>query len=309
MIVSTEDRLTPAFRNDDSCKRQGLSRKLTRLLWLALRNRREAGDRVRAFVEVRLNTFRAPPEQQALTDLSSVVKTLHALLGLSVEETEASEKQSQYLSARLNKAMSALPSNAPFRTSHNADASLAYLCYLLCKLIRPRVVVETGVAYGVTTAYILRALSENRQGILHSIDLPPLAENGDDFVGYLVPLELRERWCLHRGVARRILPALLDELGQVDLFCHDSLHTYWNMRFEFRCVLPYMAPVSAVVSDDVGCNEAFQELVAVSRPIFAAVIPQSEKPALCGMCIYRRALVPSRSNIREPAPGAAAVMP
>jgi len=47
-----------------------------------------------------------------------------------------------------------------------------YKLYNLIRDTRPSIVVETGVASGVSTAYILQALEDNRKGKLYSIDLP-----------------------------------------------------------------------------------------------------------------------------------------
>lgn len=44
--------------------------------------------------------------------------------------------------------------------------------YALVRLLRPKFVVETGVSSGVSSAHFLLALSDNRRGRLHSIDLP-----------------------------------------------------------------------------------------------------------------------------------------
>ena len=61
----------------------------------------------------------------------------------------------------------------PFSPRWAADSLLARLLPV-CRLLEPQVVLETGVAYGVSSAFILRALEENGHGILHSVDLPPL---------------------------------------------------------------------------------------------------------------------------------------
>ncbi|RMG03228.1 MAG: hypothetical protein D6735_08975 [Acidobacteria bacterium] len=70
-------------------------------------------------------------------------------------------------------------------------------------------VLETEVGYGVTSAFILKALEVNGHGTLHSVDLPPLGCDADQFVGILIPELLKYRWQLHRGVSRRVLPSLL----------------------------------------------------------------------------------------------------
>jgi predicted O-methyltransferase YrrM len=141
-----------------------------------------------------------------------------------------------------------------------ADSLLARCCYLLCRLIQPSVVVETGVAYGVSSAFILRAFEVNGRGTLHSIDLPPLRREAGRFWGIAVPERLRGRWRLHRGASGRMLPRLLGEAGPVDLFVHDSLHTLANMRREFETVWPYLRTGGALLADDVERNRAFGEL-------------------------------------------------
>ena len=141
-----------------------------------------------------------------------------------------------------------------------ADSLLARCCYVLCRLIQPSVVVETGVAYGVSSAFILRALEVNGRGALHSVDLPPLRREAGRFWGIAVPDGLRDRWRLHRGASGRVLPRLLEKTGPVNLFVHDSLHTFGNMRREFETVWPYLRAGGALLADDVERNRAFGEL-------------------------------------------------
>jgi hypothetical protein len=50
---------------------------------------------------------------------------------------------------------------------------------------------------------------------------------------------------------------LLAELGEVDLFVHDSLHSERNVRFEFGRVWPIPLSGGAMVVDDIDANEAF----------------------------------------------------
>src|SRR5206468_1634571 len=60
----------------------------------------------------------------------------------------------------------------PIDGLHNGTVTLGRLCYLACRQLHPNRIVETGVAYGVTSAYMLQALAENEEGELSSIDLP-----------------------------------------------------------------------------------------------------------------------------------------
>jgi hypothetical protein len=174
---------------------------------------------------------------------------------------------------------------SPFRISHNAEFTLARVCYLVCRGLCPNVVLETGVAHGVTSAFILQALAVNGRGVLHSVDLPPLGAHGDDFVGILIPRDLRPNWRLHRGTTKRVLPRLLPSLAAVDIFIHDSLHTYRHMAWEFRTVTPFLTRRCAIISDDVDGNAAFSDYLACSDPTFSFVAKEGKKESLFGASI------------------------
>ena len=137
--------------------------------------------------------------------------------------------------------------------------------YALIRLMRPGVVVETGVNNGFSTRFLLLAMERNGCGMLHSIDLPTPKEDvrqiGKD-IGWLVPDRLRGRWQLHMGDAKELLPKLLKTLGAVDIFIHDSLHTYDHMLFEYRTAWPHVRAGGILVSDDTDFNSAFPEFAA-----------------------------------------------
>ena len=57
-----------------------------------------------------------------------------------------------------------------------------------------------------------------------------------------VPERLHGRWTLIRGSSRQRLPPLVAELGQLDLFLHDSRHTARNVLFELEQVWPALSP-------------------------------------------------------------------
>jgi predicted O-methyltransferase YrrM len=177
-----------------------------------------------------------------------------------------------------------LSPHAPYTLTHNADVALARCCYAVCRGLAATCVVETGVGYGVTSAFLLRALEENGGGELHSIDLPPLERGADEYVGALVPPALRARWRLYRGLSRRLLPDVLARAGTIDVFLHDSDHTYDNMRFEFEHAWTRLRDGGALLADDVEGNAAFDEL-RMRAPHAHAVFGQVEKPGLFGVAI------------------------
>jgi len=159
-----------------------------------------------------------------------------------------------------------------------ADSVMARLCYLACRLIEPETVVETGVAYGVSSAFILRALEMNGRGKLHSVDLPPLRRGYERFWGIAVPEELRGRWRLHRGTSASVLPWLFKEEPTVDLFVHDSLHTHRNMRREFDALWPHLREGGLLLADDVERNRAFGELRQKTPTLWRVIRDRETSP-------------------------------
>ena len=132
--------------------------------------------------------------------------------------------------------------------------------YAAIRAIVPDVVVETGVASGVSTSYILLALHKNRRGKLHSIEVgdPEYLPPGRS-TGWIVPDWLKANWDLRIGDARALLPQLLSEYPIVDIFIHDSLHSYDHMLWEFRATYPRLRPGGLLISDDAAWNPAFAE--------------------------------------------------
>ncbi len=210
------------------------------------------------------------------TNTTDAIQLLGASLGESLGPFFAEDglrEIEQHVRGRIE----ALRALGPFGLFHNADFLLARLAYALCRALRPAVVLETGVAYGVSSAFVLKALEENGLGVLHSIDLPPLGKDSDHFVGFLIPDSLRGPWKLYRGVSRRVMPTLLPGIGRVGLFLHDAMHTYRNMSWELGTVTPHMARPSAVIVDDIDYNSAFRDWTNAVHPDFAAILSEQEK--------------------------------
>lgn len=156
------------------------------------------------------------------------------------------------------------------------DRDQAVLFYLLIRLHRPKVVVETGVGQGVSTTFILKGLHDNEEGRLFSIDLPSF-EGGQNptrlpldeiypipkglLPGWMVPDYLRDRWELLQGDAKDILDPLLDRLGSIDLFLQDDLHDYRHMLWEFRTAWPHIGKDGLLFSHDWAKNPSLCQFV------------------------------------------------
>jgi predicted O-methyltransferase YrrM len=148
----------------------------------------------------------------------------------------------------------------------------APILYTIVRVLKPSTVVETGVATGVSTTLILKALSLNRSGHLFSIHMPnldPLARlpEGKN-VGWLVPDDLKERWHLTLGLSKDELKPLLQELGSIDLFLHDSEHSYENMMFEFKTAYSFLRKQGILLADDITANNAFRDFLRMNKPAY-----------------------------------------
>lgn len=154
-----------------------------------------------------------------------------------------------------------------------------FILYSIVRAYKPEIVVETGVAHGVTSAFMLCAMHENRKGHLYSIDIPPYdacVENGNAggkikmledgqkhwinekySVGDFVPEYLKDRWTLILGDAKEELPTLLKKINKISVFFHDSLHTYEHMMFEYETAWPHITKSGLLLSHDVVWNKAF----------------------------------------------------
>lgn len=123
--------------------------------------------------------------------------------------------------------------------------------YAIVRLLKPKVVLETGVHDGLSSTLILRAMARNDRGCLVSIDLPDLnLPNGVDSPGWLIPDELKTRWRPYFGDSRRLLPVLARDHAPVDVFIHDSDHSAEFQTFEYRTVRPFLGSNGLLLGDD-----------------------------------------------------------
>jgi SAM-dependent methyltransferase len=167
----------------------------------------------------------------------------------------------------------------------DADRGLARATWCLVRCLRPLKVVETGVARGLTTSIVLQALEINGVGDLFSVDLPPSIDphRFPDQTAVAVPASLKGRWTLVRGSSRRRLPGLLETLGTIDLFIHDSLHSHRNMSFELAEAWRALRPGGFLLADDVHRNSAFVEYAARVRPARALCCRSDDGHGMFGM--------------------------
>jgi hypothetical protein len=96
---------------------------------------------------------------------------------------------------------------APFDPNWFTDKNWNAALYCIVRAVQPDTFVETGVASGVSSAFILKAMHDNQKGRLYSIDIPNVPDQ-DGIIpsglnwalpegvepGFAIPLSLRDRW-------------------------------------------------------------------------------------------------------------------
>jgi len=162
------------------------------------------------------------------------------------------------------------------------DPSFIFL-YLLTKITKPRVIIETGSNVGFSSSFIALAVKENDNNCkFYTIEpylsyewkaMSFLEHSGQrkQKINYskvsgncgplaMVPADLRERIVLKTGYSRDVLPGLLRENKSVDIFYHVPITVIGNMVWECASVLPQVPPGGYVLVHDVNLNAAFQQM-------------------------------------------------
>jgi len=147
----------------------------------------------------------------------------------------------------------------PYQIEFGLGKNICRLLYLLVKLSQPEIVVETGVANGFSSSYILLALDSLNKGKLISIDYLVMPWHTKEKVGQSIPKSLRKRHELIIGNSMIELAKLKNITKHFDIFMHDSSHTYKHMMKEYQIAWPHLKNGGFLISDDVSQNDAFLE--------------------------------------------------
>jgi len=201
------------------------------------------------------HTFKAIQYHYRRVPATKFVKFLSEQLkcpSTHVEEAYSDLENHKQLWDDINKNLTVYPNNYGNQMTRELPC-----LYLLVRLLKPNLAIETGVSAGVSSAYILRALKDNGKGKLYSIDLPPDSLPEEKQCGWIVPDGLRDQWDFRIGDVKQLLAPLLEEIGKIDFFVHDSMHTYEHMMWEYKCIWPYLRQNCLFLSHDVGASEAF----------------------------------------------------
>lgn len=120
--------------------------------------------------------------------------------------------------------------------------------YALIRAIQPEHVVETGTDLGLGSCVIAAALLRNAHGHLTTIDIDPEA-------GYLIGQPWSSVIEFRTGNSIDVLASV----PAVDVFLHDSLHTYEYETLELTTIERNLRPNAIIISDNA------QESLALSE--------------------------------------------
>ncbi|MFL6153809.1 MAG: class I SAM-dependent methyltransferase, partial [Ornithinibacter sp.] len=138
--------------------------------------------------------------------------------------------------------------------------------YALVRSLRPEHIVETGTDKGLGSVVLAAALLRNGTGRLTTLDV-------NEESGYLVTGR-------YGAVVDRVVGDSVHELSgmtdKVDLFLHDSLHTFEYETAEFGAVEPLLRPGAVVLSDNAHDSDALSTWAEATGRTFSFF---DERPA------------------------------
>ncbi len=162
--------------------------------------------------------------------------------------------------------------------------------YCIARIIKPVLTIETGTCDGLGSALLARALYKNQleghPGLLRTFDI-------DRNAGWLLDKEMGRDYALIIGDTKITLGKYLSVTDRpVDLFIHDSDHSYTHETFELETVSNYLAEGAVVISDNAHGGNAMKDFCDKRRLGFSLFM---EKPikhfypgAGIGLSVYRR---------------------
>ena len=137
--------------------------------------------------------------------------------------------------------------------------------YLLARLTKPESVVETGVANGISTFFILNAMKNNGVGKLTSIDL------SYDVATFLNGEE-RALWELKvlktKINPRRQFKDILSGIQSLSIYLHDGDHSYLLQQMEYGLAFKKLKSGGMILSDDVDSSFAFIDTFGKSASLW-----------------------------------------
>jgi len=138
------------------------------------------------------------------------------------------------------------------------------LLYFLVRRLKPKVIIETGVAAGWSSAAILSAIEKNSFGKLYSSDFPYFRiDEPEKYIGVLVKDSLKVNWQVDvRGDAVAV-PYFQELIGadKIDFIHYDSDKSYSGREFVLDRLILQVSDTATLLVDDIQDNFQFRDFV------------------------------------------------
>tara|TARA_Y100000385_G_scaffold112226_1_gene116415 strand:- start:254 stop:1051 length:798 start_codon:yes stop_codon:yes gene_type:complete len=138
------------------------------------------------------------------------------------------------------------------------EGAISFL-YHIVKESKARFILETGVAYGWSSLAVLLAIKAFNNALLISNDMPYIKMNNEDYVGCVVPENLKSKWQLQRLPDIKGIPLALKKLNNnIDLCHYDSDKSYTGRMRSSEILWKALKVGGFFISDDINDNLAFK---------------------------------------------------
>ncbi len=133
------------------------------------------------------------------------------------------------------------------------------LVYHLAEFLQATRVVETGVSAGWSSLACLLSLANRPGSKLVSTDMPypGSSDEASEYVGCVVPDQVRPMWHRIDAPDRTGLPQALTMLPELDMCHYDSDKSYDGRMWAYRLMWSALRPDGILISDDIDDNLGF----------------------------------------------------
>ena len=134
------------------------------------------------------------------------------------------------------------------------------LISFICLNIKPKCVVETGVAAGFSTFAVLDALAINNYGHLYSSDFPYFRiSNAEKYIGVIVPQDLKKRWSLFIYGDKKNLNIINSKINEINFFHYDSDKSFKGRSRALSQIEKKFNKNTWILIDDIQDNSHFMK--------------------------------------------------
>ena len=151
---------------------------------------------------------------------------------------------------------------------HDLGGGGAYpFLYFLTRYLQPKVIVETGVASGYSSAAFLQAIYKNKRGVLYSSDFPYFRlSNPEQYIGIVVEDYLKRNWNLYIEGDENNLKKIKLEIAnlynnRIDIFHYDSDKRYISKKNCLKNLQDCFSRNTLILIDDIQDNYFFKDYI------------------------------------------------